>query len=104
MASSWQPLCVRGAEAAEDGRLSNRQAKLAKLNEALHQPVLKKDLFKAPVITESVELLKWENSYLCRVRSKDGAEGLSVAHSGMKQLFPIFLNNLQPFFLGKDAR
>jgi L-alanine-DL-glutamate epimerase-like enolase superfamily enzyme len=41
---------------------------------------------------------------LCRVRSADGAEGISVAHSGMDRLYPIFLQNLQPFFLGKDAR
>jgi L-alanine-DL-glutamate epimerase-like enolase superfamily enzyme len=38
------------------------------------------------------------------VRSRDGAEGISVAHSGMNTLFPIFLRNLQPFFQGKDAR
>jgi L-alanine-DL-glutamate epimerase-like enolase superfamily enzyme len=66
--------------------------------------VLKKELFKNPVIIESVELLKWENSYLCRVRSADGAEGISVAHTDMRRLYPIFLQNLQPFFIGKDAR
>jgi len=49
-------------------------------------------------------LLRWENSYLCRVRSADGAEGISVAHTDMRKLYPIFLRNLQPFFLGKDAR
>jgi len=27
-----------------------------------------------------------------------------VGHSGLRTLFPIFLNNLQPFFIGKDAR
>src|SRR6185295_10892331 len=42
--------------------------------------------------------------FLCRVRSKDGAEGISVGHSGMSTLYPIFLKNLQPFFIGKDAR
>jgi L-alanine-DL-glutamate epimerase-like enolase superfamily enzyme len=58
----------------------------------------------APVIIESVDLLRLGNNFLCRVRSRDGAEGISVAHSGMSTLFPIFLRNLQPFFLGKDAR
>jgi L-alanine-DL-glutamate epimerase-like enolase superfamily enzyme len=38
------------------------------------------------------------------VRSKDGAEGISVAHSTMSTLYPIFLRNVKPFFLGKDAR
>lgn len=76
----------------------------AKLDDILKQPVLKKQFFRAPVIIESVELLRLNNSFLCRVRSRDGAEGISVAHSGMSTLFPIFLTNLRPFFLGKDAR
>ncbi|MBI5086872.1 MAG: mandelate racemase/muconate lactonizing enzyme family protein [Acidobacteria bacterium] len=75
-----------------------------KLDEILKQPVLRKQFFRAPVIIETLELLRFEGSYLCRVRSRDGAEGISVAHSGMSTLFPIFLRNLQPFFLGKDAR
>lgn len=70
-----------------------------KLDDALKQPVLKKQLFKTPIVIESLELLRLENSFLCRVRSRDGAEGISVAHSGMSTLFPIFLKNLQPFFL-----
>jgi len=76
----------------------------ARLTEILRQPVLKKELFTSPVVIESVDLLRWENSYLCRVRSTDGAEGISVAHSDMRRLYPIFLRNVQPFFLGKDAR
>src|SRR5687767_12968005 len=79
-------------------------ARYRKLGEVLKQPVLKKQLFTTPVIIESVELLRLGNSYLCRVRSKDGAEGISVAHSTMSTLYPIFLKNLQPFFIGKDAR
>lgn len=80
------------------------KARYAKLDEVVKQPVLKKQLFSAPVIIETVELLRLKNSFLCRVRSRDGAEGISVAHSGMSTLFPIFLRNLQPFFIGKDAR
>ncbi len=80
------------------------KARYAKLDEILKQPVLKKQFFKAPVVIETLELLRLDGSYLCRVRSRDGAEGISVAHSGMSRLFPIFLRNLQPFFLGKDAR
>lgn len=76
----------------------------AKLDEILSRPVLKKELFAAPVIIDSVELLRFNGSFLCRVRSRDGAEGISVAHSGIRTLYPIFLTNLQPFFAGKDAR
>ena len=79
-------------------------SRYGRLDEILKQPVLKKQFFRAPVIIESVELLRLNNSFLCRVRSRDGAEGISVGHSGMSTLFPIFLRNLQPFFLGKDAR
>jgi L-alanine-DL-glutamate epimerase-like enolase superfamily enzyme len=75
-----------------------------KLDGILQAPVLKKQLFKTPVIIQSVELLRLDNGYICRVRSKDGAEGIAVAHTGMSRLFPIFLKNVQPFLLGKDAR
>jgi L-alanine-DL-glutamate epimerase-like enolase superfamily enzyme len=76
----------------------------ARIDAALAQPVLRRELFRSPIIIESVELLRLDNRYLCRVRSKDGAEGISVAHNTMSRLYPIFLRNLQPFFIGKDAR
>ncbi|MBI4908490.1 MAG: mandelate racemase/muconate lactonizing enzyme family protein [Acidobacteria bacterium] len=79
-------------------------ARYRKLDEVLKQPVLKKQFFPSPVMIETLELLRLGNSFLCRVRSRDGAEGISVAHSGMNTLYPIFLRNLQRFFLGKDAR
>jgi L-alanine-DL-glutamate epimerase-like enolase superfamily enzyme len=95
---------VLGAENAKRIRQSGAQEREARLADVLRQPVLKRELFKSPVIIKSVELLRWENSYLCRVRSADGAEGISVAHADMRRLYPIFLRNLQPIFLGKDAR
>ncbi len=85
----------------EPARVRDR---FALLDEILKKPVLKKHLFPAPVILDSVELLRLDNRFLCRVRSRDGAEGISVAHSEMRNLYPIFLRRLQPFFLGKDAR
>ncbi len=107
-AASFAPLMFpspsRGAERAGRVRQSDAEARQARLLEILRQPVLKKELFTSPVIIKSLELLRWENSYLCRVRSTDGAEGISVAHTDMRKLYPIFLRNLQPFFLGKDAR
>jgi L-alanine-DL-glutamate epimerase-like enolase superfamily enzyme len=76
-----------------------------RLDEILKQPVFKKALFSSPVIIESLELLRYRNNFLCRVRSKDGAEGISVGHSGqLRSLYPIFTNLLQPFFINKDAR
>jgi L-alanine-DL-glutamate epimerase-like enolase superfamily enzyme len=75
-----------------------------KLDKILQQPVLKKELFTSPVIIETLELLRNENSYLCRVRSTDGAVGISVAHSDMLTFYPVFTNRLQSFFIGQDAR
>ncbi len=87
------------------GRTSSAlNPRYSRLDEILKQPVLKKELFASPVIIETVELLRLNNSFLCRVRSRDGAEGISVGHSGMRTLYPIFLDNLRPFFIGKDAR
>jgi L-alanine-DL-glutamate epimerase-like enolase superfamily enzyme len=98
------PVHSRGTESAGRSRQPDAEARQFKLREILRQPVLKKELFTSPVVIKSVELLRWETSYLCRVRSTDGAEGISVAHTDMRKLYPIFLRNLQPFFLGKDAR
>jgi L-alanine-DL-glutamate epimerase-like enolase superfamily enzyme len=77
----------------------------SKLDEILKKPVFKKELFSSPVIIETVELLRYRNSFLCRVRSKDGATGISVGHSGqLRSLYPVFTNLLQPFFIDQDAR
>ncbi len=77
----------------------------AKLDAILKQPVFRRELFPEPVMIESLELLHYGKSYLCRVRSKDGAEGISVSNSQqMESLYPIFVKRMQPFFIGKDAR
>jgi len=101
--SAALPASSPGAEAplSAPGRPNPRYAKL---DEILRQPVLKRELFPAPVVIESVELLRHGDSFLCRVRSRDGAEGLSVGHGGLRVLYPLFVHNLQPFFVGKDAR
>ncbi len=86
------------------GQSEKVESRYAKLDEVLAQPVFKQELFKDPIIIESVELLEKDRSYLCRVRSTDGAEGISVAHNTMSVLYPIFVNRLQGFFVGQDAR
>src|SRR5688572_31235836 len=50
----------------------------AALEKAAAQPVLKLDDLKAPVIIESIELLRKDREYFIRVRSKDGAEGVAL--------------------------
>jgi L-alanine-DL-glutamate epimerase-like enolase superfamily enzyme len=78
--------------------------KYHRLDEILKRPVLKADLLKSPVIIETLELLRSGNSFICRVRSKDGAEGISVANNAqMISLYPVFITRLRPYFIGKDA-
>jgi L-alanine-DL-glutamate epimerase-like enolase superfamily enzyme len=76
-----------------------------KLDAILQQPVFKREFFPDPVLIDTVELLHYKNSYLCRVRTKDGAQGISVSNSQqMAVLYPIFTKRIAPFFIGKDAR
>jgi len=83
----------------------NLKEKYSQLDAILNKPVLKSELFPDPVIIDSLELLRLKNTYLCRVRSRNGAEGISVANNEqMKSLYPVFVNRLLPFFPGKDAR
>lgn len=79
--------------------------KYTKLDEILKFPVLKTELFPTPVTIESLELLRYNNSFLCRVRSKNGDTGISVANNEqLITLYPILVKRLLPFFIGKDAR
>jgi len=102
LAATWSRSCS-GSKAQELGSASQRPD-YARLDEVLKQPVLKKELFSSPVIIKSLELLRYRSSFLCRVRSSDGAEGISVGHNGLNSLYPIFVNALKPFFIDKDAR
>ena len=97
------PGVSRGSESAN--RPADLRSNYTKLDEVLRQPVFKKELFPNPIIIDTVELLRFKDSFLCRVRSKDGAEGYSVGHSGqLRSQYPIFTNLVQPFFINKDAR
>lgn len=74
------------------------------LDDVLSKPVLKTEFFHDPVIIEDISLLKYGNSMLCRVRSRDGAVGISVCNDlYMHELAPIFLKRVKPVFMEKDA-
>ncbi|MCC5906992.1 MAG: mandelate racemase/muconate lactonizing enzyme family protein [Balneolaceae bacterium] len=76
----------------------------SQLDEILSRPVLKKELFSTPVMIEQVSLLRYGDSILCKVVSRDGAEGICVSNDlYMTSLYPIFVKRVQPFFIGKDA-
>lgn len=81
------------------------EERYAKLDAILKEPVFKRNLFPDPVVIESVELLLNKKQYICRIRSKDGHEGISVSNAEqMSVLYPIFVKHIAPFFVGKDAR
>ncbi len=59
---------------------------------------------KDPVIIESIELLRQGRDHFVRVRSKDGAEGISVDDGRMDLFHPILNQLIIPYFIGQDAR
>ena len=89
---------------SKDGTRSVRD-RYAQLDAILKRPVLKRQLFPEPVIIERIELLRDRSNCICRVRSKDGAEGVSIGHPFIaKSSWPMFQHNLRHHFRGKDAR
>ncbi len=74
------------------------------LDKAARAPVLKLKRLTRPVVIESVELLRGEREVFVRVRSKDGAEGISFTNGRAPYLHPIFNRLVAPYFIGKDAR
>lgn len=86
-------------------KTKNEYPDYSALDIAMKQPVLKRELFPNPVIIESLELLRDRNNFICKVRSKDGAEGISIGHPFIsKTSYPMFSQLLKPIFTGKDAR
>lgn len=74
------------------------------LIKAASTPVLHLEDVTAPVIIESIELLKSGRLFLVRTRSKEGTVGLSVPNEKVRFLYPLLLQQVIPFFIGKDAR
>ena len=105
LASTTLPFSSCGSETTTSGSLiDDLQSRYTKLDEILKQPVLKRELFPSPVTIETIELLRDRNNFLCRVRSKDGAEGISAGHGSQNSRnWPVFKSLIERF-IGKDAR
>ncbi len=56
------------------------------------------------LIIESIQLLRKGRDYFVRVRSQDGAEGVSVDNGRADVIHPILHQLVIPYFIGKDAR
>jgi len=75
------------------------------LDRAAAAPVLRLDGLTSPVIIESLRFLKKGGEHFVHVRSRDGAEGISVANPPRAEYLDEILEQLvMPFFVGKDAR
>src|SRR5438270_7665124 len=84
---------------------TSRAPSLAELDRAAALPVLKRDGLTSPVIIDSIRLLKKDRDYLIHVRSKDGAEGVSLVNPPRGEFIgPILRQNIVPVVKGKDAR
>jgi L-alanine-DL-glutamate epimerase-like enolase superfamily enzyme len=96
LAAGW----LRTGRADESQMLSEAQ-----LQAIADRPILQIDSLSRPVTIRSVELLRNGSTFLTRVRSVDGDEGLAVANSArLRELYPVFVRRIAPFFVGKDAR
>jgi len=74
------------------------------LEAAATRPVLDLSGLNAPVIIDSIKLLRKGREYFLLVRSKDGAEGISLDNGRIQFLQPILERLVIPYFIGKDAR
>ena len=106
------PLSSCGVKAPTSSVHTDLASRYARLDEVLKQPVFKKELFTSPVIIDTIEVLRDRENFMVRVRSKDGAEGISVGHTGLNprggggqsvRNWPVY-KGLIDSFTGKDAR
>ena len=74
------------------------------LEKAAAKPILDRRHLKSPVIIASIELLRKGRDHFIRVRSRDGAEGISLDNGRADVLHPILNKSVIPYFIGKDAR
>ena len=100
---SAQAMAQPPGQATRAGR--SRRPTAAALDRAAAQPVLRLEGISHPVIIDSIRLLKQGREVFVHVRSKDGAEGISVINPPRADHFDkVFKQLVAPVFLGKDAR
>lgn len=86
-------------------RSADERPTMEQLDRAANRRVLDVSALKTPIKIKSLELLRNGRTFLVRARSTDGAEGLVVPNADrLRDVYPVFLNRVAPFFVGKDAR
>jgi L-alanine-DL-glutamate epimerase-like enolase superfamily enzyme len=84
---------------------ANSPVRVEDLDRVAAMPVLRREQFQSPLIIDSIRLLQRDREHFIHVRSKDGAEGLSVTQPGRPEYLDELVRKLViPFFTGKDAR
>ena len=98
-ALSFSPGCTRQTEASAAAGPSDEQ-----LRQAAAEPVLNFKAITTPVVIDSIRLLRKDGNYFIHVRSKDGAEGISLDNGRATDFYPILNEMIVPYFIGKDVR
>ena len=93
-----------GCSRREAGGTAGPSPSMEELKQAAAGPVVDFSAVDSPVVIDSIQVLKRGREYFVHVRSKDGAEGISVANFHAPYLYPILLQRVAPFFIGKDVR
>lgn len=104
LAATAMPFSSCANPKTSQGLSPSGKERYAALDEALKKPVFKRELFSSPVVIESIDFLKDRNNFLCRVRSSEGAEGISVGHPNISRHSWPVMRQLIDQCVGKDAR
>ncbi len=96
-------LAACSRRSSDDSAADSPRPALEDLDRAAAEPVLRVQEITSPVIIDSIRVLKKGRDHFVHVRSKDGAEGISVTNS-RPYLHPILKELVAPFFIGKDIR
>ncbi|MGH9630894.1 MAG: hypothetical protein ACRD7E_21495, partial [Bryobacteraceae bacterium] len=98
-ALSFSPGCTRQTEASAASGPSDDQ-----LKQAAAKPILKLEGITSPIVIDYIQLLRKNRDYFIHVRSKDGAEGISLDNGRAEEYHPILNELIIPYFVGKDIR
>ena len=108
LATGAGTLSLSSACTSETGASSSTEAAggptAEELDRAAAQPVLKIEGVTSPVVLDSIRLLRNDGEYFIHVRSKDGAEGISLDNGRAEEFHPILNQLIVPYFIGKDIR
>ena len=77
---------------------------LKELDRAAARPVLRVEGLKSPVVIDSMRLLKKDGEYIVHVRSKDGAEGISVCNPPRADFLDRIFKELVAPLLHREGR